>query len=639
MGSSTSIDRIIGLSGNLGIKIPVRCATTANITLSGFQTIDGIAVTDNASTTGIPDRVLVKNQTDGTQNGIYDVNVNTWTRSADFDGNRDATTGTLILAISGTTYATKMLELQTVGPIIIGTTILIFGVADISASAAAAAVSAASAAASAAAAAAAVASLRTFDIRNYGAVCDGVTDDTTSIQAAINAAQTNGGGIVVVSGRSKITGGLTVQSTGVSLVGMGRKSTGLICSVATFAAITIGGISSSVFRCAVQNMFISAPGVGVKLSYNTAQCYVDDLYITGGANAITVQGDYTVNPIRDSINHHIRRIEAEAMTGDIFYLYMCGDIRMTDLQTPNPVTATAYGVVIDSGVTAVYGWDWNLTGCKGGLLINDGTGISPNPTSLPTTPRQMYFHVVQGDSCHDFGIQVQRGYQINFFDCWSCGCTNGAGTVVGDGTNGVFMIGFFGHRANGNAQDGIRFVTGLTNLRSQIIGGQFLSNGTSSSNGYDGIAVQPTVTGLTIHGAHAYNDTAQGLNNTQRYGLNLVSGAIADIVATGNNFKSNLTAGINNNSTSPLVTLANNEGFNEIGFAAPPTVPSSTTVFTNPYGRPMVVSITGGTVTAVKLDTITVAPNTSSPVILAIGPGHTISITYSSVPSWSWIGM
>ena len=58
------------------VKKAVRVATTANITLSGTQTIDGIAVIAG-------DRVLVKNQTTASQNGIYDVAAGAWTRPAD----------------------------------------------------------------------------------------------------------------------------------------------------------------------------------------------------------------------------------------------------------------------------------------------------------------------------------------------------------------------------------------------------------------------------------------------------------------------------------------------------------------------------------------------------------------------------
>jgi hypothetical protein len=53
-------------------KAPVTAATTANITLSGPQTIDGKAVVAGNT-------VLVKNQTTSSQNGIYQVNAGAWT--------------------------------------------------------------------------------------------------------------------------------------------------------------------------------------------------------------------------------------------------------------------------------------------------------------------------------------------------------------------------------------------------------------------------------------------------------------------------------------------------------------------------------------------------------------------------------
>ena len=53
-------------------------ATTANITLSGTQTIDGVALIAG-------DRCLVKNQTTQANNGIYVVSASTWTRSLDMD--------------------------------------------------------------------------------------------------------------------------------------------------------------------------------------------------------------------------------------------------------------------------------------------------------------------------------------------------------------------------------------------------------------------------------------------------------------------------------------------------------------------------------------------------------------------------
>jgi hypothetical protein len=63
------------IAQGLNTKAPILCATTANITLSGEQTID--SVTTSAS------RVLVKNQSTAANNGIYLSGSGAWTRTAD----------------------------------------------------------------------------------------------------------------------------------------------------------------------------------------------------------------------------------------------------------------------------------------------------------------------------------------------------------------------------------------------------------------------------------------------------------------------------------------------------------------------------------------------------------------------------
>lgn len=99
-------DRARGLIGTLGVKAPCLVATTANITLSGEQTIDGVAVVAE-------DRVLVKDQTDTTENGVYNVTTGDWVRAPDFDGVRDVEKGTLVGVSSGTTYARTFWALDT----------------------------------------------------------------------------------------------------------------------------------------------------------------------------------------------------------------------------------------------------------------------------------------------------------------------------------------------------------------------------------------------------------------------------------------------------------------------------------------------------------------------------------------------
>lgn len=117
--ASIAIDRTDGLSSATAIKGPVRVATTANIALTGLQTVDGVSLAAG-------DRVLVKDQATASENGIYVVDTGPWRRAKDFSGNRDVRKGTQILVTSGTLYASSGWYVSSADPIVIGTTAIQF---------------------------------------------------------------------------------------------------------------------------------------------------------------------------------------------------------------------------------------------------------------------------------------------------------------------------------------------------------------------------------------------------------------------------------------------------------------------------------------------------------------------------------
>ena len=105
----------------LDVKGSVRAATTANITLSNTQTVDGVALS-------VGDRVLVKDQSTGSQNGIYVVASGSWTRATDADNNPggEVTSGMFCFVEEGTVNADCGFVLTTNDPITLGTTALSF---------------------------------------------------------------------------------------------------------------------------------------------------------------------------------------------------------------------------------------------------------------------------------------------------------------------------------------------------------------------------------------------------------------------------------------------------------------------------------------------------------------------------------
>lgn len=81
---------------NWDMKLSVKAATTAAITLSAPQTIDGVSVIAG-------DRVLVKNQASNPANGIYVVAAGAWTRATDADAASELSAGFLVPVESGGT--------------------------------------------------------------------------------------------------------------------------------------------------------------------------------------------------------------------------------------------------------------------------------------------------------------------------------------------------------------------------------------------------------------------------------------------------------------------------------------------------------------------------------------------------------
>lgn len=103
----------------LDTKASVRLATTANITLSAPQTIDGVSAIAG-------DRILVKNQSSGAQNGIYVVAAGAWTRATDADSSAEVNSGMYVFVEEGTINDNTGWVLTTNNPIVLATTPLAF---------------------------------------------------------------------------------------------------------------------------------------------------------------------------------------------------------------------------------------------------------------------------------------------------------------------------------------------------------------------------------------------------------------------------------------------------------------------------------------------------------------------------------
>jgi len=113
---------VIEALAKLDFKHSVLVATTANIVLSGIQTIDGELLPTGA-------RVLVKDQAQAKENGIYVVPAaGAWKRAQDADASVEVTPGLFVSVEKGTANGDSVWQLVTDAPIVLGTTALTFEV-------------------------------------------------------------------------------------------------------------------------------------------------------------------------------------------------------------------------------------------------------------------------------------------------------------------------------------------------------------------------------------------------------------------------------------------------------------------------------------------------------------------------------
>jgi hypothetical protein len=106
----------------LDFKDSVRVASTGNLTISGpGAAIDGISLSSG-------DRVLLKNQTTASQNGIYSWNgaASAMTRTTDADADAEVTSGMYVFVETGTANSDTGFVLTTDGSITVGSTSLSF---------------------------------------------------------------------------------------------------------------------------------------------------------------------------------------------------------------------------------------------------------------------------------------------------------------------------------------------------------------------------------------------------------------------------------------------------------------------------------------------------------------------------------
>jgi len=368
----------------------------------------------------------------------------------------------------------------------------------------------------------------------FGAMGDGITDDTFAIQKAIDSA-TGGNTVFFPAGSYIISSTLRISANGVHLKGQGTGATTIYNTSTNLDSFYFGGNTQQVMKCSISDMSISSTvsktsGAAIRFGSDTIDirnCYAYNLDINGHYDGIVLNNTTTVY-LHDII------LTSGGIHGTGIYISGGNDHYL------NRVSLWNYSVnigIYSTGAT----WIDNVD-----AMVADTNGLEIKASNGDIT--WSWISNSAFDSSGSNGIYISSsGNQVrglNFSNVWAS--TNGTNGIYISGNGNIDGIQFIGARIFNNKANGVSVTSGknITIDTSHI-----------SGNTGDGIIFSSNVSEFSVRNCRI--GPMAGFSDIQQNGIYVEGTSSNHYIILGNDLRGN-SVGLLNNSQGAVDSVVSN---------------------------------------------------------------------------------